>query len=390
MRSLPQQIFEVVSSLKLTCVLLVLLGLLTWLGTLEQVDHGIYVVQKKYFESLVLVYRWGFLGIPLPGGYLVMALLALNLICGGIVRMRKSASRAGILVTHLGIGLLLLTGAVKKHMSDYGHLTLYPGERGSQFQDYHLWEIAISRQLDDGKIQEFLIPHDDFVDQTGTVRFTSPEIPFDLEVRGFMPNSIPQQVGGQFELRPWNIQAEDPIPAPGLYARVIETGGNGHGSKKHDGILWGFDFEASAAAPDMPWTITTMDGQVWGINLRHKRYQMPFTIEVERFTKENHPRIDSPKWFSSDILVIDEEAAPRKVLVFMNNPLRQDGHVVYQASYGPPDAPQGTRLYTSLAVSRNPSDQFPLIACLVIALGLIVQFTNKLMRYIRSEAKKAT
>ena len=53
MRQFLQEIFELLSSLKLTCVLLVLLGLLTFLGTLEQVDRGIYDVQKQYFESMV-------------------------------------------------------------------------------------------------------------------------------------------------------------------------------------------------------------------------------------------------------------------------------------------------------------------------------------------------
>ena len=48
---------KILSSLALSCTLLVLLGLLTWLGTLEQVEYGLFEVQKKYFESLFLCAR---------------------------------------------------------------------------------------------------------------------------------------------------------------------------------------------------------------------------------------------------------------------------------------------------------------------------------------------
>ena len=72
----------------------------------------------------------------------------------------------------------------------------------------------------------------------------------------------------------------------------------------------------------------------------------------------------------------------------MNQQLRTDGYVVYQASWGPSNARPGDPLYSSLAVSRNPSDKYPLIACIVIALGLITHLSRKLGKYIRSEATK--
>ena len=46
-------------------VLLAFLGLLTWLGTLEQTQTGLYEVQKKYFESLILVHHVGSVPVPL-------------------------------------------------------------------------------------------------------------------------------------------------------------------------------------------------------------------------------------------------------------------------------------------------------------------------------------
>ena len=59
MKNLPKRAFEFLGSIALSCILLILLGLLTWLGTLEQVEFGLYEVQKKYFESFVLVHDAG-------------------------------------------------------------------------------------------------------------------------------------------------------------------------------------------------------------------------------------------------------------------------------------------------------------------------------------------
>ncbi len=71
----------------------------------------------------------------------------------------------------------------------------------------------------------------------------------------------------------------------------------------------------------------------------------------------------------------------------MNEPLREQGLVVYQASWGPQNARPGDPLFSTLSVVRNPADQFPLYACIVIATGLVFHFSRKLVRYIRIEAR---
>ncbi|HNR32702.1 MAG TPA: hypothetical protein PKI11_17560, partial [Candidatus Hydrogenedentes bacterium] len=83
MTSLARSILQILASYGFAIVLLALLFLLTLLGTLEQVDHGLYEAQKKYFESFFLVYElYDAIPIPLPGGYLVMALLFVYMLFG--------------------------------------------------------------------------------------------------------------------------------------------------------------------------------------------------------------------------------------------------------------------------------------------------------------------
>ena len=87
----------------------------------------------------------------------------------------------------------------------------------------------------------------------------------------------------------------------------------------------------------------------------------------------------------------------------MNKPMRYAGYTLYQASWGPPDAKQrevillpdgseveivkGDRLYTSLAVSRNPADQWPKYGTYVISLGMVIHFLQKLFAYLRRSSR---
>src|SRR5216684_5562643 len=71
------------TSLRLTVVCLALGLVLVFIGTLAQVDLGLYKAQNEFFRSFLIF--WGPKGaswkIPVyPGGYLIGGVLALNLI----------------------------------------------------------------------------------------------------------------------------------------------------------------------------------------------------------------------------------------------------------------------------------------------------------------------
>ena len=377
---------RVLSSLGLSCVLLILLALLTWLGTLEQTQTGLFEVQRKYFESIWLVHHAGPVPIPLPGATLVMGVLFVNLILGGLVRMRKGAATIGVLITHVGILMLVVAGFVKQHYSEDGHLTLYEGESANTFQSYHRWEVAVLEPLDSGQVRETVAPEETFVHATtaNPVRLHAAQLPFELELRYFQPNSnvfpkgpmvqaaLPVIDGYVLNAQP--KEPENERNMAGAYATVVDSKGT-----RREAILWG--------AAREPWTVE-VDGRRFGIELRREQYVMPFTIEMDDFVKEDHPRINMPKAFSSDVTVLEGDST-RQVKIQMNEPLRSEGLVLYQSSWGPSNARPGDRLFSTLAVVRNPADQYPLYACIVIAIGMVTHFSRKLAKHIRSEAKKS-
>ena len=82
------------SGFGLSVSILFFMFVITWLGTLSQAEIGLFQSQKRYFESFALVERVGPVPIPLPGGALVMGLLAVNLVVGGLARLRRGWATA--------------------------------------------------------------------------------------------------------------------------------------------------------------------------------------------------------------------------------------------------------------------------------------------------------
>src|ERR1700751_2096500 len=99
------------TSLKLTIFCLACAMVLVFLGTIDQVNIGVYEAENRYFKSFFLFFTLPGtdLRIPwFPGGYIVGSLLLINLVAAHISRFKLNWKKAGILLLHSGLILLLL------------------------------------------------------------------------------------------------------------------------------------------------------------------------------------------------------------------------------------------------------------------------------------------
>jgi len=391
MGSFIRVFFRVLSSNGLATILLLLLLLLTFLGTWEQMDEGIFQVQQKYFDSLFLVH-WVFdtIPIPLPGVYLLMILLAVNLIVGGVYRVKWRLSKAGILIAHLGIAFLLVAGFLTMKLSVGGYVKLYEGEASSEFLSHNDWEVAIYKVPGPGRqeITEYLIPTPDLEELGGRAYrhrskiFTSEKLPFDLELSGYLQNSEPKYVGQHAAKMPNQVDGiyleERPVDSTseanvrGVHVKVKEK----DSGRETETLLWGLQRH--------PLTVT-VDGARFAIDLRKAQKPLPFAVRLNEFIHELHPRTSMPKVFMSKVTRI-EHGTEQEARISMNQPLRHKGYTLYQSSWGPPNAGPDTKLYSVLAVVQNPVDQLPMWATVVICFGILLQSLLRLFLYLRSEA----
>jgi len=394
-----KRLFAFLASYGLACVLLFLLLVLTFLGTLEQVEHGLFEVQKKYFESWFLVHEFTtWFVLPLPGVYLLMILLFINLTLGALIRAPKSWKRPGMLIAHGGMLFLLVAGFVTYEFSSSGHMTLYEGQSNDHYQSYYDWVITIT-ELDGEKPRTFEIPGAEFqhLKREESRTFHSPELPFMLFIEGYMPNSQPAPVppgvawgvdGINLEEMPLEKEAERNLA--GAVVTVFErpqgetpagsdvmTHALSQGSADAQvGLLWGM-----AAAP---WVVNIKDKR-YAIDLRHERYPVPFTIKLDKFTKEMHPRTGMASMYQSRV-TMKEGGSERSIDIKMNEPLRHKGFTFFQASFI--ETPGNPKVASVFAVVNNPADQWPKYSCYIIGLGMTIHFLQRLAMYLRSENRR--
>jgi len=329
----PNRILALFSSFGLALVLLACLFLLTIFGTLHQVDHGLHAAKERFFASWFLWTEVGGVRLPtFPAGMTCMMLLSVNMLVGGLLRLKISRRTAGIVVVHLGIAFLLLSGLVKQWTADEGYISLAEGRVAETFRSDHLWEVSVFEVTGADSVEELVIRHGEFEDLGGDQRrrFWSDDLPFDLLLSNFMPSATVQSAGagkGGVELDGFRLLATPPDPEPGRNAAglVVEISGGGASQRA---LLWGFQAT--------PWTFES-GGRTWAVDLRHARYKMPFQLRLEDFQKEDHPGMGMAKAYRSDVTKIVGQREER-IRIQMNEPLRSEGLVLFQSSWGPQDA----------------------------------------------------
>lgn len=105
---------------------------------------------------------------------------------------------------------------------------------------------------------------------------------------------------------------------------------------------------------------------------------LPFSIKLVDFHKEFHPGTDTPRKFSSEIIVKDQDSEWPSVIQ-MNQPLRYRGYTFYQSSY----IDTGTKEATILTVVQNVGRLFPYVSSIAICLGLLIQLCMNLPKLLR-------
>ncbi len=370
-------------SLQLTVVLLILSLVLVFVATLDQVNLGIWAVQEKYFRSLFVMWTAPGTGLALPvfpGGYLIGSLLLLNLVFAHIYRFQLTWKKLGIQLAHAGIILLLIGELLTGLLQQDSYLRLDTGETKSFSESQRGMELAIL-DLTNPAYDEVVAVPESVIAEKGLIQH--PKLPFKVRIQGYHPNATMQRreqapgaaptlatagIGTQIALVPLPITYKtDERNMPAVYAEVLGTEGSLG--------IW-----LLSPALGMPQTFSYQNRN-FQLTLRSTRYYRPFTVQLLKFTHDKYPGTEIPKNFASRVRVkSDDKQTDREVLIFMNNPLRYGGYTFYQAGY------ENNDQTSILQVVRNPGWLIPYVSCIMMGLGLCIQFGFHLTGFIRKRS----
>lgn len=382
-RSIPRQIFDFFSSLRLTVVFLSLGVLLVFFGTIAQVDHGLYEAQHRYFRSLVIWWTpkgadWK---LPVfPGGYLVGGVLLINLVAAHFKRFQLSKKKIGISLTHAGIVLLLLGQFATDMLQVESGMRLAEGEAKNYSESGRDNELVLIDRSDPNRDHLVAIPQQ-VLEKRKEIRHE--QLPFTIRVKNFYPhsqlldisksggtpasnNGIGRNAAVRALPRVTDMESRD---VPSAVIEAIAPGGKSLGT-------WLVSSYLEDAQP------IAVGDKSYFVTLRFTRFYKPFSLELLKFTHEIYKGTDIPKNFASRVRIDNPNTGEnREVLIYMNNPLRYNGETYYQSGFAPDNDARVNKV-TILQVVRNPGWLTPYFACGLVALGLVWQFMMHLIGFV--------
>jgi hypothetical protein len=366
------------TSLRLTVFCLGCAMILVFLGTLDQVNIGVYEAENRYFKSFFLY--WTPPGTTLkilwfPSGYLVGGLLLVNLIAAHLARFKLSWKKAGILVLHSGVILLLLGQLFTSLFQVESQMRLDQGETKNYSLSFYHDELAVIDTSASDSDRVISIPDSQLYKGH---KIGLPVDSLEVGINEYFPNStlllpdqLPSSNDPHLQIGPMSVavqrersykENERNMPAAAV---SVWQGGKAIGSWS---LAGGFPRPVSFQA----------GGKNYQIVLRPKRFYKPFAIQLVQFSHDRYAGTDIPKNFSSRIRLLDPSRhEDRETLIYMNHPLRYQGMSFYQSGFDNNDTT------TILQVVQNPSWLIPYISCALIALGMVLQFGMHLARFVR-------
>lgn len=403
-----KRFLNLLCSLRLTIVLLVLGLILVFLGTMAQEPLGLYIAQTHFFHSLFVDYAamlaalkksaqllniyltpmlaadvlsapW----IPVfPGGYLIGALLLINLLAAHIQRFKLSWKKSGIFLVHAGLILLLVGQFSTEQLATESGIRFREGETRNFSESDRRSELALLDLTDKEKDKVVAIPESLLLDR-GSIH--PPGLPFHLTVKqyfqhstvtnrvGTLTNQPPQATQGMgVRVHAIQLPRVTSMEYRDVPSTVVEVVGP-------EGSLGTWMLSGYFEAPQK----FTYKDRTYGMTLRLARNYYPFSLTLLDFRHDKYKGTELPRNFSSQVRLQNSTSGEdREVLIYMNNPLRYAGLTFYQASFDKVDDK-----VTVLQVVRNPSWVTPYVACIMAGLGLVLQFLMHLVGFIRKRTQ---
>lgn len=302
--------------------------------------------------------------------------------------------RAGIVLLHAGIGLIMVGELVTDLYAVEGQMRVAEGQTVNYAYDIRSCELAVTTDEADAArvtvIPDHLLRKAAESDQP--IRHA--DLPFDLSVKRFDGNSRLSQSKAETENPATKGAGLTTISVPsGSVSGVATDAGVNLPSAyvepldKNTGESLGVWLVSSSFAPGtgslMPQAVSN-GGEKHTIELRFKRLYKNYSIKLEDFRFDRYVGTNVPKNYSSDVVVLDpERGVNRPVRIWMNNPLRYAGDTLYQADYD-----KMTEKTSVLQVVTNGGWMIPYVSCMYVGLGMLSHFLITLTRFTRRRVEE--
>lgn len=316
----------------------------------------------------------------MKGGFAGLVLLA-----GCVLLFRK---RAGIVLLHAGVGLMMLNELVVYGLHVEGIMQIREGQTVNFVQDIRSLELAVIDSSDPEHDDVVAIPLS-VLQREQTV--SNAALPFDVELVKFMQNA---------DLRRARADEENLADAGQGVSLAVDEARPSSGTDMGGGV----DMSAAYVRflrkdtaqslgthllglyPALEHEQVAVEGENYHVELRFKRDYKPYAIHLIDVRADKYMGTNTPRNYSSEVRLIDPgRHEDRKVKIWMNNPLRYAGETFYQSSFNVD--PVSRQEITGLQVVTNTGWMIPYVGCMIVATGMLAHFMIVLVRFLRRQTE---
>jgi hypothetical protein len=367
--------WQLFSSVQLTVITMSLLMALVFLCTIAQVELGTLGAVNHYMRTWLVWWspKGSEYAFPIfPGGTLVGLLFGLNLLTITVKRLEFTKAKFGLWIVHAGLVLLVAGEFVSGTYQVDTRMAIEEGQTVNFTEEAREPELAVIDVTDAKEDVVYSIPKSRLA-SGGTLRL--PDSPLEIRVKAYYPNA--------------DLTNRSPLDPPsmatagvGVGVKVVEAAPV---SREDDSNRTSAYIEPFAGGRSYgTWLVSTVlgapqsivhEGRTYLFAMRPRRYYVPYSLTLKKFSHDLYPGTQIPKNFSSLVLLNNpSKGEQREVLIYMNQPLRYDGKAFYQASFGKENT------LTILQVVQNPGWLIPYVSCVLVTVGLFIHFGISLRR----------
>ena len=309
-------------------------------------------------------------------------LAGLVLLAGCVLVFRK---RAGIVLLHGGIMLVMANELVVYGLHAEGQMQLVEGQTVDYVYDIRAVELAVV-EPSDPKTDDVVVVPQWMLEETERIHHD--DLPFDVQVVKYLQNSVlarPQAGEENPATRGFGLEA---VAEPKRAGTGTDVGGKVDLTAAYVTLFKkGTDeslgtYLVGIAVPSQK---VQLGDKNYDLQLRFVRTYKSYSVYLADVRADMYLGTDTPRNYSSDIRLVDESRnVDRDVHIWMNNPLRFAGETFYQTSYDPG---QGGREVTVLSVVNNTGWMIPYVACMLVGIGMLAQFSITLLRFLRRRGR---
>lgn len=397
------RLIQYFASLRLTVWLLIGSLILVFFGTLDQIDLGVRGAQIKYFESLFAT--WGYprswpLGqylhvvyLPIPGGYLIGPLLALNLICAHLKHFRPRWSLGGIILIHVGVMMLIFSQLFTQLFQSENYIWFEEGATVRHLTSFNQDELAIVDTTDADSNRVYAIPAERL--RPGNTPVADLGLPFSVETLHYYTNAsiLPRQIHTAGLIADRGLAVQRGIQAQSIAPTYKANERNATTAyirlRAGDQTLGTWLVSNLFESPRPP-QVFEHNGRTYELSLRYARTPLPYSLTLLDFSHDRYAGTNIPHNFSSRLKIENATSGEsREVLIKMNHPLRYEGLTFYQSGFGLDSMGREDRA-SRLQVVGNAGWLGPYIACALLSLGLLWQFSWGLLKFAQRRKHRAS